>query len=250
MDGTRVNYSESADEQALTFVMSSIRWSDAGNATTSDVTLQLANLQVGASYKLQLLFGEYRWPRGFDVSIQGKPVIDEFAPFQWQGGGRPALKYGTADVPVNAVPRTNGVVVTHSFIAGSSELVVVLAGRPVTDPVMTDHNAIINAATLELIAANVDSDNDGLSDPWETEFIGNLGQNADSDGDSDGLNNSQEFTANTDPAKSDTDGDGLNDGAEVAAGTSPLTADTDSDGLKDGDESATHKNGPHQGRYG
>ncbi len=241
---SRVNYGESADEAALTFIMSSIRWSDAGNATTADVTVKLSNLEVGASYKLQLLFGEYRWSRGFDISIQGRPIADEFGPFEWQGGGRPSQVYSTpATARNNAVPRNNGVVMTHSFIATSTELTVVLDGRPVKNPVMTDHNAIINAATLELLAARTDTDNDGLSDPWEMELIGNLGENGDADTDADGLRNSQEFTADTDPTRADTDGDGVNDGAEVTAGTSPVNSDTDGDGLADGAE-ATHKADP------
>ena len=57
------------------------------------------------------------------------------------------------------------------------------------------------------------------------------------DSDNDGLVNSQEVLAGTDPNKPDTDGDGLLDGIEIHTWhTDPLKPDTDSDGLADGEE--------------
>ncbi|MCZ7553623.1 MAG: FHA domain-containing protein [Anaerolineales bacterium] len=57
------------------------------------------------------------------------------------------------------------------------------------------------------------------------------------DSDGDGLINSAELAAGTDPNNPDTDGDGLSDGLEVLTWkTNPLLADTDGDGLKDGVE--------------
>ncbi|NUM56507.1 MAG: PQQ-dependent sugar dehydrogenase [Candidatus Hydrogenedentes bacterium] len=59
----------------------------------------------------------------------------------------------------------------------------------------------------------------------------------DPDTDGDGLTDSQEATAGTNPNNPDTDGDGLNDGPEVLThGTDPLNPDSDGDGLTDGDE--------------
>jgi len=57
------------------------------------------------------------------------------------------------------------------------------------------------------------------------------------DTDNDGLSNSEEAAAGTDPAKIDTDGDGATDGDEVHTyKTDPLKADTDGDGVSDHDE--------------
>jgi Mg-chelatase subunit ChlD len=53
--------------------------------------------------------------------------------------------------------------------------------------------------------------------------------------DGDGLSNSDELVAGTDPMNSDSDGDGLRDGFEVGLGLDPLNADSDGDGLRDGD---------------
>nr|MDO8082107.1 clostripain-related cysteine peptidase [Candidatus Freyarchaeota archaeon] len=54
------------------------------------------------------------------------------------------------------------------------------------------------------------------------------------DYDSDGLNNSQEYSQGTNAFNPDTDGDGLTDGQEVNIyGTNPLNSDTDSDGMPD-----------------
>ena len=54
--------------------------------------------------------------------------------------------------------------------------------------------------------------------------------------DCDGLTDSQERSAGTDPAKWDTDDDGLTDGEELALGIDPLRMDTDDDGVRDADE--------------
>ncbi len=232
-----VNFGEDTDEEfTLTSIMGNIRWSNSDNATTPAVTVTLANLQVGASYKLQMLFAERLWARGFDVSVNNRLVAKAFAPFQWQGG---------FVGPGGATPRTNGVVLTHTFIANSTETVILLDGRPVTDRAMPDHNAIIEGATLELAAAPVDSDSDGLWDAWEMDVFGNLDQTAAGDPDNDGLKNSDEFTSNTDPNKADTDGDGLNDGMEVnTTHTDPAKTDSDGDGLNDGDEVNTYGTDP------
>ncbi len=53
------------------------------------------------------------------------------------------------------------------------------------------------------------------------------------DSDGDGLNNSEEAAAGTDPWLPDTDGDGLGDDYELEIGTDPRNADTDQDGLND-----------------
>jgi len=98
-----------------------------------------------------------------------------------------------------------------------------------------------------------DSDQDGLPDIWEikyglsTEDDGSIDINngPEGDPDDDGLDNSQELLAETDPTLADTDSDGLLDGVEDGGGvfisleetgTNPIIADTDGDGLLDGVE--------------
>jgi hypothetical protein len=78
-----------------------------------------------------------------------------------------------------------------------------------------------------------DPDGDGLSNYQEIIVYGTHPELADTD--DDGVNDSQEITAGTNPlaADSDSDGDGLGDGEEKARGTNPLLADTDGDGLSD-----------------
>jgi CotH kinase protein/Concanavalin A-like lectin/glucanases superfamily/Lamin Tail Domain/Chitobiase/beta-hexosaminidase C-terminal domain/Bacterial TSP3 repeat len=102
----------------------------------------------------------------------------------------------------------------------------------------------IYANGISGIASN-DTDNDGLSDIWETAQFGNLAQTATGDPDSDGATNLAEFTAGTNPTVADTDGDGLTDGAELNTyTTNPLVADTDGDSLSDGAEVLTHFTNP------
>lgn len=73
----------------------------------------------------------------------------------------------------------------------------------------------------------------------------------DQDSDGDGLSNSDEIKAGTDPLNPDTDGDGLLDGQEISISkTNPLVADTDQDGLSDGDEILKIQNQSAQSGYG
>ena len=66
-----------------------------------------------------------------------------------------------------------------------------------------------------------DSDDDGLSDGGEVNFVGSDPNDADSD--DDGLSDGAEvLTHGTDPNDPDTDGDGLSDGDEIAGGSNPL----------------------------
>lgn len=225
-------YGDSAGDLVLADVMSSISWSDAA-AAIPEVTLDLGNLVAGNAYKLQLLFAEQAWPRGFDVYIDDALIINDFAPVFYQGGGFPL-----------AYPDNRGVVITHEFVARSTTLRVILDGTTTTTPEFTDHNAILNGSTLEQIGPAANTDNDGLPDLWETTHFGNLNQAGSEDTDGDTLSNATEFADGTDPTKADGDGDGLNDAQEKAAGTKPGLADSDRDGLSDSAEINTHKTNP------
>jgi hypothetical protein len=237
------DFGTSAGGQVLADMMRHIQWSEYVNATTPTVSITLTNLKVGGQYKLQLLFAEYQWARGFDILVNGRQIAKAFAPFQWQGG---FVNTGSS------TPRTNGVVVTDIVIPNTTAITVILDGRGVTtastDPVwrgISDGNAIIEALTLEQVSAPADSDSDGLWDAWEMQQFGNLNQKGTDDPDKDGLTNAQEFTASTDPNNPDSDGDGLTDGDEVNKyKTDPLKADTDGDGLTDGDEVNKYKTDP------
>ncbi len=245
-----VNFGDSPEQTILSDIMLNIQWSEYVNATTPTVTVSLDNLQVGGTYKLQLLFAEYLWARGFDIAVNDRTLAKAFAPFHWQGGlidpAFPGLQ-----LP-QATPRTNGVVVTYNFVANKTQAVVVLDGRgqlqKATDPWWTgigDGNAIIQGLTLETISGPADSDSDGLWDAWEMDFFGNLNQKATDDPDGDGLTNAQEFTAGSDPDRADTDKDGLTDGEEVnTSKTLPGKSDTDDDTLTDYDEVKVHKSDP------
>jgi hypothetical protein len=104
--------------------------------------------------------------------------------------------------------------------------------------------------TVEI--ANVDTDNDGLLDYYETNtgtFVSATNTGTDpskADSDSDGLNDGSEVTNyKTNPTDDDSDNDTLKDGAEVLTYfTNPLLADTDGDSLSDSAELNIHNTDP------
>jgi hypothetical protein len=100
--------------------------------------------------------------------------------------------------------------------------------------------AEVETVYLEIADAIVeaDSDNDGLPDFWELEFLGDLSEDADDNNDGDLLTNLQELEAGTDPGSADPDADGLDDDVEIGLldPTDPNDPDSDDDGLTDGEE--------------
>ncbi len=78
-----------------------------------------------------------------------------------------------------------------------------------------------------------DSDQDGMSDSWETAHGLDPGNAADGllDADSDGLSNLKEFQLGTDPQTFDSNGDGLSDYSSVQLGFDPNATDSDGDGV-------------------
>ncbi|MBM3846926.1 MAG: hypothetical protein FJ405_11665, partial [Verrucomicrobia bacterium] len=220
-------YGDTDADNVIEYVMQSIRWSAAGSVIPS-VTLTL-DVETGSTYQLQLMFAEQCCAgRAFDILLDGALVVNEYNPSIFQGG---------------AGNRTRAAVVTHRFVARNSQVTVTLFGEGITTPEFNDHNAIFNAFTLELTDQNVDSDADGLPDPYERLAFGDLTQTATGDPDADGSNNAAEFANGTNPTFPDTDGDGLKDGQEIE--TNPLNPDSDNDGLLDGAEINVHRSNPN-----
>ena len=214
-------YGDTANDDALEQVMTSIRWSPAPEKPLIDI----GNLQVGRRYILQLLFHEAGWDRGFDIVIEGELEVDAFSPALIQGANN---------------NRNMGAVVRYVFIAKDDTLNIELNND---DAAFADNNPIINAFTLEL-SLEGDADEDGLPDAWEVINFGDTSAGPDEDPDSDGLTNAAEFATKTDPNNADTDGDGLDDAEEATAGTDPRDKDSDSDGASDGAEVNTFETDP------
>ena len=115
-----------ANAAGLGAVMQSIIWS--GGADAEVVQLSMANLQIGTSYKAQLLFGENCCDRGFDIFQNGVKVADDFSPFGLTGNNY-----------------TGSAIWADTFVATSTSVVFGLGyygGHG-------DSNPILNAATLE-----------------------------------------------------------------------------------------------------
>ncbi len=83
-----------------------------------------------------------------------------------------------------------------------------------------------------------DTDQDGLPDWWEVQYMLDIKDpnDANIDSDNDGASNLVEFQFNTDPFNKDSDGDGYDDGVEIKNGYNPNgegRLDTDGDGIFD-----------------
>jgi hypothetical protein len=126
-------YGDTEPDYFLQLIMSSIRWSDATSPTQPNLQLTMGNLVPGHRYKLQLLFAEQGWARGFDVFVDGEQLLDDFSPVHYMGG----------------YVKDRGVVVTHVIDTSTNSLTVTLDGRGVTTPGISDRNAEIQAVTLE-----------------------------------------------------------------------------------------------------
>ena len=100
----------------------------------------------------------------------------------------------------------------------------------------------------QIIAVQVygDTDADGMPDWWELIYSLDIYvDDAQTDGDSDGLSNYDEYINGTNPTLSDTDADGLSDADEVQLyGTNPAAADSDGDDLSDFDEVDIYETNP------
>ena len=89
------------------------------------------------------------------------------------------------------------------------------------------HNLSYAVGLLKASIADLtdDADHDGLSDRWEIQNFGSItAYDGNADPDADGVKNSLELSAGTNPLLGDSDGDGVNDLAEMQAGSDPLNA--------------------------
>ena len=216
-------FGDSPNDNNLEAMLHGIRWSNSADDPTGvTIELKVPAQALGTRVKLQLLFAEKCCDRGWDIIIDDELVADDFSSAAFQGG-------------LNVL--SNGTVYSYVFAPEGDTVNIVLDG---TDSDFPDTNAIINGLTLEQVSFGDDSDGDGLFDNWESAFFGDItSQNGGGDPDGDGLDNTGELTAGSDPTEPDSDGDTVNDGDEIADNTDPNNADTDGDGLDDGVETNT-----------
>lgn len=227
---TKPEFGDAIDDNNLEEILHDIRWANSGNGELLEAHLPVTS---GETYKVQILISgnhgadDRRW----DIEVEDVLSVDEITSLgESPDGVVPVYDVGSSTV------FTQTVTVADPFLD-------IRMGTLAGENDGGDRNPIWQALIVERVVP--DTDSDGLPDAWEIANFGNLGQTAAGDADSDGLNNSAEFTAGTNPSLPDTDGDGLTDGAEVNThGTNPKSTDTDGDTLTDGAEVNTHMTSP------
>jgi hypothetical protein len=121
------DYGDSPADDGLETVLQSIRWN-----TPPGVDIDL-EVTPGQAYKLQLLFAENCCDRGFDITLDGELMVDNFNVQVTQGG---------------IANTSQGVVFAAEFVADDDGLNVLLGG---SNPLAVDNNPILNGLTLEVV---------------------------------------------------------------------------------------------------
>ncbi|MFT5189521.1 MAG: hypothetical protein ACI957_002551 [Verrucomicrobiales bacterium] len=123
-------------DENLALLLWSIRWSARDDEPTG-VTYTLTGLDGSKNYRLQLLFAEKCCDRGFDITVNGDVILDDFSPdaAQADAGGRTGA----------------GAIVTYTFPGSGDSLVINFDG---VDADFPDGNAIFSGITLEDIGTD------------------------------------------------------------------------------------------------
>ena len=123
-------------DQALAEVMHSIRWSPAPQS----VTVTLNDVVPGTNHRLQLLFAEKCCQRGWDITVNGELIADEFNVRELS----------------NDADLTMGAYLSYEFVPTGTTIEIDLNGA---DADFTDQNPILSAVTLERTGNAADDPN-------------------------------------------------------------------------------------------
>jgi hypothetical protein len=127
------NFGATPDDDNLETVMTSIRWSNATDGGTDEVTVNLPGLIAGNTYKLQLLFAEagINSSRHHAVEVEGKMIHRDYAEGTYRGIDN---------------PNGMGNALIHEFVAGDSNLNVRLHSLGLSGG---DLNQLLSGYTVE-----------------------------------------------------------------------------------------------------
>ncbi len=165
-DWATPDYGDTDADLDLADIMRSIRWSNV--VEDPPVVLIEMDVEVGQSYKMQMLFTESCCDRGFDIALDGELLVDDFVIYEHH-----------LDDIWNINSRNDGVLITHEFTATDNPTMLELG---MDAPDFPDNNGHISALTLELMAPGVlgDFDNDGQLTANDIDLLSEqvrLGQN-------------------------------------------------------------------------
>lgn len=159
---TKPEFGSSPDANELEEIMADIRWADSGAGQQIAIN---ANVTPGWLYKLQLLVsGNNNENRNWDIEIEGQLAVDEFNSL----GG-------------TSYSNTRASVYTYEFVAGDSQLNVVMKGNSAlgTYHYGGDRNPIIQGFTLENLPRTIQLSPSATAGTFTG---GDLGEGLDLDG--------------------------------------------------------------------
>ncbi len=142
------NFGDTTNDNNLETVMDSIRWNAFSTQPPLNVDLEV---EEGMPYRLQLLFAEGIWDRGFDIRVEDELAVGGFAIHVAQEGYYPDNE-------------DRAVVYTLDLVAPDDMLNISLGGYILNN---ADNNPLLQALTLELLPGNPvtgDYNNDGQLD--------------------------------------------------------------------------------------
>ena len=245
-ESKEVSFGDLNGDGKINAIDASIVLSNYARYSTSDDTpseLELEISDINADNKVNAIDASYILSYYAYISIGGKL---SFKDYLIDPNGEPSEVVTTTTEAVTTETTTTEATTTEATTTEDTETSTTTTG--------TDTTTTTAVVTTTTIPADLDTDEDGLTDVYEN-MLGTDVNKADTDGD--GLTDYQEvYVTGTDPLVSDSvtkdvsdsdadlDNDGLSNAEEIKLGTEPKGSDSDNDGLNDGEEVNTYKTDP------
>jgi sialate O-acetylesterase len=167
--------------------------------TRMNVTSSVSNVVTGTSLpggNMEFWWGNYGKANGVGVPGASDTLYD------WGDSASLSDPAGSGSMQIHNWAASQTIFAFNNWGQGNGPIDLGIGNNPAVggnpDWTSAGNGGQYSFKVLQVYAA-VDSNGNGLPDAWETAYFGNLDQTANSDFDSDGLTNYEEFLAGTNP---------------------------------------------------